>query len=174
MRINLSYFRQHGYRNNSAFRFRLYFLFSCDEGGYVIFRQNNIDLPYLLIELFYIGMPMVRTNGRRRSVYGHVITKFSGMARFTYPWCSAGARFARARAPLLYGKSVFALASVNLRSITYSANQNAIGHFAVHMLQGEPKMPLVNLRSISYSADKNFKSNCSFCSTNFDYLQKKV
>ena len=71
-------------------------------------------------------------------------------------------------------KSVFALASVNLRSITYSANQNAIGHFAVHMLQGEPKMPLVNLPSISYSADQNFKSKCSFCSTNFDYLQKKV
>ena len=33
-------------------------------------------------------------------VYGHVITEFSGMGRFTYPWCSAGARFARARAPL--------------------------------------------------------------------------
>ena len=26
-----------------------------------------------------------------RAVYGHVITKFSGMGRFTYPWCSAGA-----------------------------------------------------------------------------------
>ena len=23
-------------------------------------------------------------------MYGHVITKFSGMGRFTYPWCSAG------------------------------------------------------------------------------------
>ena len=31
-----------------------------------------------------IGMPVVRTDG-------HVITKFSGMGRFTYPWCSAGA-----------------------------------------------------------------------------------
>ena len=43
-----------------------------------------------------IGMPVVRTDGRSfvRSVYGHVITKFSGMGRFTYPWCSAGARFA--------------------------------------------------------------------------------
>ena len=30
-------------------------------------------LPYLLIELFYIGMPVVRTESR--SVYGHVITK---------------------------------------------------------------------------------------------------
>ena len=38
-----------------------------------------------------------RTGGR--AVYGHVITKFSGMGRFTYPWCSAGAL----RAPeLLY------------------------------------------------------------------------
>ena len=26
-----------------------------------------------------------------QAVYGHVITKFSGMGRFTYPWCSAGA-----------------------------------------------------------------------------------
>ena len=32
-------------------------------------------------------------NGRAggRAVYGHVITKFFGMGRFTYPWCSAGA-----------------------------------------------------------------------------------
>ena len=38
-------------------------------------------LQYLLIELFYIGMPVVRTNGRvgGRSVYVHVITKFSRM-----------------------------------------------------------------------------------------------
>ena len=33
-----------------------------------------------------------RTEGRAggRAVYGHVITKFSGTGRFTYPWCSAG------------------------------------------------------------------------------------
>ena len=43
------------------------------------------------IELFYFGIPVVRTDGR--SVYGHVITYFSGMDRFSYPWCSAaGAR----------------------------------------------------------------------------------
>jgi len=43
-------------------------------------------LPYLLIELFYIGMPVVRTDGRSlaRSVYGHVITKFSGMGRLPH------------------------------------------------------------------------------------------
>ena len=46
-----------------------------------------------------IAMPVVRTDGQRadgraaggRAVYGHVITKFSAMGRFTYPWCSAGA-----------------------------------------------------------------------------------
>ena len=45
-------------------------------------------LPYLLIELFYIGMPVVRTDRRAggRAVYGHVITKFSRMGHnfFTY------------------------------------------------------------------------------------------
>ena len=36
--------------------------------------------------------PVVRTD--------HVISKFSEMGRFTYPWCSSGVRFPRARAPL--------------------------------------------------------------------------
>ena len=45
------------------------------------FLSVAFGLPYLLIELFDIGMPVVRTDGRadRRSVYGHVITKFSRM-----------------------------------------------------------------------------------------------
>ena len=42
-----------------------------------------------------IGMPVVRTDGRS---VGHVITKFSGMGRFIYPWCSAGALRARSSA----------------------------------------------------------------------------
>ena len=33
-----------------------------------------------------------------RAVYGHVDTKFSGMGRFTYPWCSAGALRSRSSA----------------------------------------------------------------------------
>ena len=50
-----------------------------------------------------IGFPVVRTDGRSvgRSVVrsvGHVITKFSGMGRFIYPWCSAGALRARSSA----------------------------------------------------------------------------
>ena len=39
-------------------------------------------LPYQLIELFYIGMPVVRTVAR--SVYGHVITKFSRIGRLLH------------------------------------------------------------------------------------------
>ena len=38
-------------------------------------------LPYLLIELFNIGMSVVRTDARG---YGHVITKFSRMGRLPH------------------------------------------------------------------------------------------
>ena len=43
------------------------------------FKLPSYTLLYLLIELFHIGMPVVRTDGRAggRSVYGHVITQFS-------------------------------------------------------------------------------------------------
>ena len=45
------------------------------------FLSVAFGLPYLLIELFDIGMPVVRTDSQagERSVYGHVITKFSRM-----------------------------------------------------------------------------------------------
>ena len=66
-------------------------------------------LPYLLIELFYIGMPVVRTDGRAggRSVYGHVITKFSRMGSLPH-FVTHGAplRASRARAPLLMSVSL--------------------------------------------------------------------
>ena len=44
------------------------------------FLSVALRLPYLLIELFDIGMAVVRTDGRAggRSVYGNVITKFLG------------------------------------------------------------------------------------------------
>ena len=63
----------------------LLFFLSKSPGGHAISYQIKpwvaFWLPYLLIELFYIGMPVVRTDGREggRSVYGHVITKFSRM-----------------------------------------------------------------------------------------------
>ena len=56
--------------------------------------------PYLLIELFYIGMPVVGRDGRagRRSVYGHVITKFSRMGSLPHFFThSAPLRALRAR-----------------------------------------------------------------------------
>ena len=58
--------------------------------------------------LFYIGVPVVRTDGRSFgwSVYGHVITKFSGMGRFTYPWCSAGVRDSSAIIITLSGQMI--------------------------------------------------------------------
>ena len=46
-------------------------------------------------------MPVVWTDGQSQLVYGHVITKFPGMGRFTCPWCSVGACFGHARAVLL-------------------------------------------------------------------------
>ena len=53
----------------------------------------NISLPVLPNQLgsvrLNVGCPVVRTDGP--AVYGHVITKFSGMGRFTQQWCSAGA-----------------------------------------------------------------------------------
>ena len=46
----------------------LLFFLSKSPGGHVIFFQIKpwvaFGLPYLLIELFYIGMPVVRTDGR--------------------------------------------------------------------------------------------------------------
>ena len=60
----------------------LFFLSKSLSGHAISFQIKPwaaFGLPYLLIELFYIGMPVVRTDGRAsgRSVYGHVITKFS-------------------------------------------------------------------------------------------------
>ena len=63
----------------------LLFFLSKSPGGHVISFKIKpwvaCGLPYLLIELFYIGMTVVRMDGRAggRSVYGHVITKFSRM-----------------------------------------------------------------------------------------------
>ena len=56
--------------------------------------DHNLDVRSVLswapkagrkCKLVNIGFPGVRTEGRSggRSVYGHVITKFSGMGRFT-------------------------------------------------------------------------------------------
>ena len=68
----------------------LLFFFSKSPGGHMIsFRIKPwvaFGLPYLLIELFYIGMPVVLKDSHSlaRSVYGHVIIKFSRMGRLPH------------------------------------------------------------------------------------------
>ena len=60
-----------------AFSFRLYWLFSClcftRHGWLCDFppKEHRVafGLPYLLIELFYIGIPVVRTDGGRSRDY---------------------------------------------------------------------------------------------------------
>ena len=46
------------------------------------------------------------------SVYCHEITKFSGMGRFTYSWCSAGARFARESSAINLGKTFLLISRI--------------------------------------------------------------
>ena len=59
-------------------------------------------MPYLLIELFNIGVPVVRTDGR---AYGHVITKFSRMGRLPH-FLTHGAPLGALRARELRYKAV--------------------------------------------------------------------
>ena len=66
----------------SAFRFRLYRLFSLPHKTRVAMRFPAMITSSchtcMLIELFYIGMPVVRTDGR---AFGHLTTKIYWMHR---------------------------------------------------------------------------------------------
>ena len=63
--------------------------------------SSCIWVAYLWIELFYIGMPVVRTDGRSVGVRSRDYQIFSDgrITTFSYPWRSA-ARALCARAPL--------------------------------------------------------------------------
>ena len=65
---------------------KLLFFLSKSRGGHSISFQIKpwvvFRLPYLLIELFYIGIPVVRTDSR--PVNGHVITNFSRMGSWPH------------------------------------------------------------------------------------------
>ena len=68
----------------------LFFLSKSPSGHAISFQIKPwvaFRLPYLLIELFSTGIPVVRTDSQAvgRSVYGHVITKFSWMG--SLPHC---------------------------------------------------------------------------------------
>ena len=77
-------------KHNTKKETTLFCCFSKSPGGHVISFQIKpwvaFGLPYLLIELFYIGMTVVRTNGRSLdcSVYGHATTKFPWMSRLPH------------------------------------------------------------------------------------------
>ena len=77
---------------------------SCQLITTLMWNQFSHGLPGLPKKLesvrVNIGIPVVRTDGLR-AVYGHVITKISGMGRFTYTWCSAGALCAKLRFKVL-------------------------------------------------------------------------
>ena len=73
-------------------------------------------MPYLLIESFYIGIPVVRTDGRSggRAVGArsrdYQIFSDGQITSFSYSWCSAGALRARElHNYTLYSLSVFSL-----------------------------------------------------------------
>ena len=77
-----------------------------DAGGYAISHQNNLELQLgcHTCWLSYFNLVYLWCGGTvscRQSVCGQVITKFSGMGRFTYPGCSTDVRLTRERAPLL-------------------------------------------------------------------------
>ena len=83
----------------SAFRFHLYWLFSClcftRRVAMQIPTKTTFGLPYLLIELFFIGMPVVPTNERTVTW----LPKFLGWLDY-HIFLGMGLR-SRARAPLL-------------------------------------------------------------------------
>ena len=58
---------------------KIVFFLSESLSSHAISRQKHLELPvisHLLIELFYIGMPVMQTDGRTVGrAYGHVITK---------------------------------------------------------------------------------------------------
>ena len=94
MTINLSYFRQHGYKNNfrSLFSSLLTLKLSLLHKARVAMRFpakiTSSCHTCMLIELFYIGMPVVRSSGL---AYGHMTDKIFSDAlvtQFSYQWCS--------------------------------------------------------------------------------------
>ena len=57
-------------------------------------------------------------------MYGHGVTKFSGMGRFTYPRCSAGALRARNSATTTTTTATDAAAASATASASATANNN--------------------------------------------------
>ena len=80
----------------SAFRFRRYWPFTafsclCFTMQFPAKIASSCIWVAIPVDWVILHWYACDADGRsfRRSVYGHVIAKFSGMGRFTYPWCSA-------------------------------------------------------------------------------------
>ena len=83
-----------------------------------------------------IGCAVVRTDGR--AMYGHVITEFSGMGRFTCSWCSAGAL----RVPELHYK----LYQQNVSNARYSKLCRPEKHMAATMTEEQEAAALAVMK----------------------------
>ena len=91
--IQAKYFRQHGYRNNFRFPFSSFLTHKLS-----LLYKTPVAMPFpakMTLSSIWVAMPadwvilhcgaVVRTDGRSgvgRSMYGHVITKFSWMLRY--------------------------------------------------------------------------------------------
>ena len=114
----------------------LFFLFKSPGGRVISFQikpRVAFRLPCLLIELFYIGMPVVWTDGQAggrsvgRSVYVHVTTKFCRMSRLPY--------FLSYGAPLTRGVSAPGRAPLLPRDRSSSFRKCSSNHMIVHPTQ---------------------------------------
>ena len=92
----------------SAFRFRLCWLFSClcftRRGWLCDFLPKEprvaFGLPYLLIELFYFGVPVVRTDGRAVEITVMWLPKYLGWVDY-HIFIGMGLRSLARGAPLM-------------------------------------------------------------------------
>ena len=87
----------------------------------------------MLIELFCIGMPGVRTDGL--SVYGHVITKFSRMGRLLH-FLTHGAplaRFAGESSAIRFGKTGNQKRATCLATFLLNELKSNVGRFTTHV-----------------------------------------
>ena len=102
-------------RHIVAFRFRLHWLFSClcfTRRGWLCDFPSKLPrvafgLQYLLIELFYIGMPVVRTDGRAVGRWAvRWIPNFIGWVVYHIflPMVLRCARFARESSAIIHSK----------------------------------------------------------------------
>ena len=89
---------------------------------------------------------MVRTDGR--AVNGHVITKFSGMGRFTYPWCSASALHApELRYQHILDHASKSPANCNQRGWPETAEKNFWYSRRKNVLRKLPRIPYRRLKA---------------------------